>query len=383
MKQRVAVIGGGVSPEHEVSLVSAARVCEALSGRGYPLTTVWIDPTGAWHVVPDAAGPWSGASFRQRGSSAARVDALAGPAALTCAGVACVFPALHGRGGEDGQIQTLLDVAGLPYVGSGPTASAIGMSKLQSRLAFAGAGLPLPRAWLPERAGAATLSAAAVAAAIDAAGFVFPVFVKEDLCGSSLGVERVEQPAGFGKALARVRELGTYWLVEEGVVEIELTYAFLNNSAESLQALPPVEIRPRHAAFFDYAAKYDGSATEEICPAPSLDAALTAEVQSLAVRAHEVLGCRGFSRTDMMLGPTGVKILETNTLPGLTPESLLPRAAAAAGLEFADLIELSLALAAPSRTGQERAVLLPRPTPTGQATTFGKTQDRLIHGRTS
>lgn len=337
---RIAVLGGGVSPEHDVSLRSATLVREALTARGHEVVPVYIDRAGTWTVGRDRdelAQPALVAAFELR----RKVDV--------------VFPALHGRGGEDGAVQALIEAAGLPCALSGQRASAIGMSKALTRAAFVGSGIPMARAFVPTRREARALTADMLTQRVTAIGLRMPWFLKEEDSGSSLGVERIDAVAQVEDALMRVRALGDYWLVEEGVPGIELTCAVLGNAGSRLTAMPPVEIRPRNAKFFDYGAKYDASATEELCPAPSLSAAQRRQVEALACRAHDVLGCRGISRTDMMLHDGEPVVLETNTIPGLTPESLLPKAAKAHGLEFGALLDELLILALGHRTGDENA----------------------------
>lgn len=333
---RVAVLGGGASPEHDVSLRSAEAVRRALSARGHHVLQVSIDRRGYWRIHDQLRPP---------------LTALAG---LLDFGVDVVFPALHGRGGEDGSVQALLDAAGLPYAFSGARASAIGMSKALSRAAFVGAGLPMAKALTPSRAETRGMHADELAVRIAEAGLEYPLFLKEEDSGSSLGVERIEGASELPRALAAVRELGSHWILEEGVEGIEMTVAVLGNAGGAAQAaqtncallaLPPVEIRPKTAQFFDYDAKYDASATDELCPAPSLDARGRAMVEDLACRAHDLLGCRGLSRSDMIWTGERAVLLETNTIPGLTDESLVPKAAAAAGMSFADLAERLLEIA--------------------------------------
>jgi len=343
------VLGGGISAEHDVSLVSATEVLKALAVRGYRSLPVWIDPSGSWHLIAEGAGAegWTAEKLRALGQSVESRPATLGAHALLGRGVGVVFPALHGKGGEDGRMQALLEVAGLRYVGSDSTASALGMSKLLSRLAFLGAELPMAPAFLPSRAEARTLTASALATRVATLGLQYPLFLKEDQSGSTLGVERVAAPGELAVALARVREFGDYWLLEQGIAGVEVTCGVIGNSGGPLRALPPVEIRPRHSSFFDYASKYDSGATEEVCPPRSLGARACRRIQGRALAAHEVLGCRGFSRTDMIvtLPEEEPVLLETNTIPGLTPASLLPKEAKAVGLAFEDLIELMIELA--------------------------------------
>lgn len=339
-KRRVAVLGGGISSEHEVSLRSAAAVARALSSRGHTVLEVSIGRDGSWRIASEKAGLASLAALPEL---ARRVDV--------------VFPALHGRGGEDGTLQSLIEAAGIPCAFSGPRASAIGMSKTLSRAAFVGAGVPMARALTPTRAETAAMTAGELTQRIEAAGLFYPLFLKEEDSGSSLGVERIANAGELERGLEVVRSLGKHWMIEEGVDGVEVTCAVLGNAGAALQALPPVEIRPKSAAFFDYGAKYDASATDELCPAPSLDARGRARVEELAKQVHDLLGCRGLTRSDMIWTGRDAVLLETNTIPGLTVESLVPKAATAHGWSFAELCErvLELALEAGARARAMRA----------------------------
>ncbi|MEZ5989610.1 MAG: D-alanine--D-alanine ligase [Planctomycetota bacterium] len=361
MTVRIAVLGGGVSPEHDVSLRSATEVAQALVDRGFVVVPVRIDRGGLWAIAEpgaDAAEVFGGVELPALGP-------LEAVLALERLGVDAVFPALHGRGGEDGSVQALLESSGLPYVGSRLCASAIAMSKVLTRLAFLGAGLPMARGLVPSRdLGRNATDAELLAEARDRQGLRFPWFLKADLSGSSLGVERVADAEGFAPALARLRagaeDWSPDWILEEGVAGIEFTVCVLGNAGGPLEALPPVEIRPRTAGFFDYGAKYDPGATDELCPAPSLDEALDATCRELGRRAHDLLGCQGFSRTDLILAEDGrFRLLETNTIPGLTRESLTPKAAQAGGMDFGDLVSRLVSLALEGRREPGRVPLAP------------------------
>jgi len=350
---RIAVLGGGASPEHEISLVSASEVLKGLHGlsteiEGLEVLAVRISREGIWHLG-SLRRPGADFSVRDLRQLQSQRPGMPGPRAvleLSQRGIDLVFPALHGAYGEDGRIQALCELSDLPYVGSGPMASGAGMSKLLSRHLLLGAGLPMARGWTPDRRSAAQeLPRILLERIRDQEGLRFPWFLKAELSGSSLGIEKVDDSAGFAPALERIRERKEDWLVEEGVSGVEYTVAVLGNSGSELRALPPVEIRPRNG-FFDYEAKYDATLTEELCPAPTLDAEATAEIQALGLRAHDVLGCRGFSRSDFIRGVDGqFRIFETNTLPGLTPESLFPKAALAVGLSFSQLMGELIGLA--------------------------------------
>ncbi len=341
MSISIAVLGGGRSPEYGVSLISAAEVCKGYLDRGNRVLPVWIDRNGEAHLCEEMQGGarLEAPDLERRGRAVRPFPVSEAFRALKARGVDLVFPALHGPFGEDGFIQTLLEAAGLRYVGSGSCASALGMSKRRSRLLFRGAGLPVAPGLEPRPAFCREARASDLLAALERAGIGFPLFLKTDRSGSSLGVARIEEPDALEEALLQARRDPEGWVVEAEIRGLELTCAVLGHAEGPLEALPVVEIRPRGRRFFDFEAKYDSGKVEELCPAPSIDAATERAVRGLAIRAHEVLGCRGFSRSDFILGPEGPVLLETNTIPGLTPESLLPKAARAAGLEFEMLLE--------------------------------------------
>ncbi|MEO1230193.1 MAG: D-alanine--D-alanine ligase [Myxococcota bacterium] len=308
---RVAVLMGGPSSEHEVSMESGRQIADALERQG-PTLRVVISPEGAWSF-PD--GPVS--------SVGAALDRLAAEAEA-------VFPALHGRFGEDGTVQALLEVARLPYVGSGVGASALAMDKARAKAIFRAAGLPTPPS-AHLRPGDEALVEAAVRTR-------FPCVVKPSSSGSSCGVTFPKDAKDAVIAVAEHLAEGQDVIVEAVIKGRELTCGVLDYD-DGPRALPVTEIIPSETyAFFDYAAKYTPGATSEVTPA-EIPGALRDQVQAMAVAAHRALGCRDMSRTDFMIDGGAPTLLETNTLPGFTATSLLPQAAAAAGLDFDALVQ--------------------------------------------
>ena len=302
---------GGTSREHDVSLSSGAEVVRALGDRA---VDVVIDPEGRWSI-----------------GGAASVDVFSALSALSSVDV--VFVALHGPFGEDGTLQALLETAGLSYVGSRPAASALAMDKIRTKLVYAGAGLPTGAA-IPRLRGDA-VSAVVEQVRRELPG---PWFVKPACEGSSFGVTFCRSDEELSVALASVGDGEA--LVEARIEGRELTCGVLESEAGVPEALPVTELIPneRHA-FFDFDAKYTPGETNEVTPA-EITERQRVQTQALAVRAHRALGCRHLSRTDCMMTPDGeLFLLETNTIPGLTPTSLVPQAAAAAGLDFAALID--------------------------------------------
>lgn len=302
---KIAVILGGRSTEREVSLHTGGNIIAALKERGHE--AIGLDLTDD---LP----------LRLRG----------------CAPDA-VYIALHGRFGEDGCVQGLLEMLGLPYVGSGVLASALGMDKVLSRRLFEMAGLPNPRYRVVEAGELRTRGLSAVLAELSAE-FGLPLVVKPTDQGSAIGVTVVREAEAVQEALETAFALSpAAVLVEEYIKGPEITVAVLGDHPP--QALPVVEIVPKKA-FYDYDAKYTPGMSDHVIPA-RLSPEATSLAQEYAVRAYRALGCRHFARVDLLVDErTGRPVvLEVNTLPGMTATSLVPDAARAAGIEFADLVE--------------------------------------------
>jgi len=289
----IGVLLGGLSEERDVSLKTGAAVAGALAGRGYRVVSV------------DA------------GRDAAR--------RIAEAGVDVAWLALHGRWGEDGCIQGLLESMFIPYTGSGVLASAAAMDKIFSKKIFAAAGLPLAE-WkaLPRGAPAPTSAEA---------GFGLPCVVKPSREGSSVGVHIVHVEADMAPAVADAAKYNGQVLVERFVPGREIQVAVLFD-----RALGAIEVRPARE-FYDYAAKYTAGTTQYLYPAP-LPPSQYREAMELGLAAHRSLACEGATRTDLRLTPEGKwAVLEVNTLPGMTEASLLPKIAAGEGIDYAELCE--------------------------------------------
>lgn len=281
----LAVLMGGPGSEREVSLRSGAAVARAFRGAGYRVSEV--DVRGPEFELP--------------------------PGTDLCINM------IHGTFGEDGRIQSILDRRGIAYTGEGEAGSRIAFDKLASKKLFVAAGVPTPR-W-------------EVLAPKSKPTLPLPVVVKAPREGSSVGVHLVREAGQLEAALADCANLDREILVEELVEGRELTVGVVGD-----RALAVVEIRP-HAGFYDYAHKYTKGASEYFCPAP-LDEATTRRVQETALAAHRALGLQVYSRVDILLRADGKPfVLETNTIPGMTETSLLPKAAAAVGVDFLALCE--------------------------------------------
>ena len=310
----VGVLMGGPSSEHVVSLATAKEVLARLDSQKYKSLPIKIARTGKWSIDGKAVDP---------------VKAL-----KKCD---VVFNALHGTYGEDGKVQALLEHHQIPYTGSGIAASALAMDKFHSRGLFKLAGLQAPRTLCVTRGENYMAHAQFFANKVTG----FPVVVKPCAQGSSVGVQIVQDVASLQSAIESALELDRRVLVEEYIKGRELTCAVLEDVNGEGTALPVTEIIPlEHHDFFNFDAKYKEGHAREVTPA-ALDSVIYAKAQDIARRAHDVLGCRGYSRTDMIWTPGNddIFILELNTLPGMTPTSLLPQAARAHGMAFAELVD--------------------------------------------
>jgi D-alanine-D-alanine ligase len=244
------------------------------------------------------------------------------------------FICMHGRGGEDGTIQGLLELLKLPYQGSGVMASAVAMNKRMSKELYERAGLAMPRSRVLFKGDATDIRELESWA---------PCMVKPVHEGSSIGMSLVSRPEDLEAAIQNGFRYDREVLVEEYVSGVEVTGAVLG--MEELRPLPLIEIVPlKEHAFFEYSAKYDPAETDEICPA-RISPELTRAAQRVAMIAHRVLGCRGYSRTDMIIRNDEIYVLETNTIPGMTNASLFPKAAREAGIEFPQLLDLLIEMA--------------------------------------
>jgi D-alanine-D-alanine ligase len=343
---RVGVLTGGASAERDISLATGAQIAASLPRERYDV--VLLDPLALMSRNP-ALTAEQRAQARTLREGGGRIEALpAGgplprgleeqiasatralvPATRAIGGDAepldVVVIALHGPWGEDGRIQGLLDILGLPYTGSGVGASSLAMDKVMAKTVLAAHGLDVPRGVAVRRPDDPL-----------ARSVPLPAFVKPVAQGSSIGSAIVERPDELEPALADALRYDERALVEERVVGRELTVAVIGN--DELQALPVVEIITAHR-FFDYGAKYDAGESEEIVPA-RIPGPVALRAQELALRAHDALGCRGMSRTDFIwTADDRLAVLEVNTIPGMTANSLLPKAALAAGIPFGALLE--------------------------------------------
>ena len=292
--KRIGVLLGGRSAERDISLKSGEAVLASLKRQGYDAVAVDVDDRAAENIRSER--------------------------------VAIAFIALHGRGGEDGAIQGLLEIMRVPYTGSGIAASAIGMNKIMTKRLLLHHGIPTPRFSVvvpPSRDSGFALPS----------GFSYPVVIKPATQGSTIGITIARDDPGLRDGLELAFSYDREVLLEEFIDGAEVTAGVLNG-----QPLPLIEIAPKEK-FYDFKAKYTPGMTDYILPA-NIPSALYEEIQRVAVKAHRFLGCSGATRVDFRIDSQGAPFaLEINTSPGMLPTSLLPRAAKAAGISYDLLVE--------------------------------------------
>lgn len=355
---KIVVLGGGVSTERHVSLVTATSVCKALRSRGHkaifvdmylgletyegPLDAVFDAPDG---LCPDASIGMTEpdlavlkASRKDRSPSRLGKDVL-----NVCAAADCVFLGLHGADGEDGKIQATLDLMGIPYTGSDHLGSAVAMDKAASKRVMDACGITTPL-WQELHYTADDIPCLLHSLPL-------PCAVKIVNGGSSIGVQLPDTRAELAEALNATLAYGSRVIVEEKIIGRELTVPVLGD-----RALSPIEIVPPEGKTFDYVSKYQPGAlaASEICPA-RVSEKEKAALCEVALRVHRALGLSVYSRIDLIMDKTGkIWCLEANSLPGMTPSSLIPKAAAVEGMSYEDLCEEIVRLSLLARSAEKR-----------------------------
>jgi D-alanine-D-alanine ligase len=291
---RIGVLMGGISAEREISLRTGEAIAKALKDRGYDVCLIDVGHDIVERLI----------SHRVR----------------------VAFIALHGRFGEDGTIQGMMEIMRIPYTGSGVLASALSMDKIMSKYVFTAHGIPTPAYHILQANEGAE-------EALEKLDFPFPIVVKPASEGSTIGVVIVQDKEGLVEAIEHARQYDHRLLVEEYIKGKEITLSVLNG-----QPLPIIEIAPR-GGFYDYRAKYTKGETEYIMP-PRLPSMAQEEAERAGLKAYKALGCEGCARVDMMANERGkVFVLEVNSMPGMTETSLVPKAAGFAGIDFPELVE--------------------------------------------
>lgn len=300
-KVRVGVLMGGQSSEREVSLRTGSAVHRALRRRGYDAVAIDVGPGLTRDLQKHRIG--------------------------------VAFLALHGPGGEDGAVQGFLETLRIPYTGSGIQSSSVGMHKVTTKTILAAHDIPVPPGLVVKRG-----QIPSDGQALRQARLRWPVVVKPASEGSTIGVTIVKRRAQWKNALALAHRYDRDAVIEAYIPGHEITVSLLGQGGRAPLVLPAVEI-VAPGGFYDYAAKYEKGKTRYLCPAP-LPAAVTKEIRALALRAYEVLDCAGAIRVDFRITPRGRPyVLEVNTAPGMTETSLLPMAAAQAGIGYDELTE--------------------------------------------
>jgi len=302
-KLRIALLYGGFSTEREISIKTGGKIAENLNKKKYQVFL--FDPkTELGEFIKAVDGK--------------KID--------------LVFPALHGPLGEDGTIQGMLEILGLPYVFSGVLASSLAMDKERTKKILQTEKILMPYSIVIEKDYRKK----------DLNKIKLPVVIKPIFQGSSFGVFIVRNRKELEGAIKEAFKFGAELMAEEFIEGREITAAALGNKKP--QALPLIEIRPKTAEFFDFQSKYEPGASDEICPAP-LSRALTKRIQEISIRIHKILGCRGVTRSDFIIKNGQPYFLEINTIPGMTETSLVPLAAEVAGLSFSKLLDKLINLA--------------------------------------
>jgi len=360
---RVAVVYGGRSSEHAISCVSAGSILRNLDPERFEVVAIGITPEGSW-VLTDARPETLAITGRQlpevSGASGTALALTADPlrkgelvslgngAGEILTSVDVVFPILHGPYGEDGTIQGLLELAGVPYVGAGVFASAAGMDKEFTKNLLAAGGLPIgDHVVLRPRQAAPTLD--------DIERLGFPMFVKPARGGSSIGVSRVMNAEELPAAIAEARLHDPKVIIEAAVVGRELECGVLEFpdgtiDASTIGEIRVAGVRGREDGFYDFATKYLDDAAELDVPA-KIDDGVAQELRSLAIRAFNALDCQGLARVDFFLTDDGPVVNEINTMPGFTTISMYPRMWAASGIDYPTLVGTMVETALARGTG--------------------------------
>ena len=338
-KINVAVIMGGISSEHDISIKSGLNVCSALNRNKFNIKPVKISRDGIWQL---------GSGYLERDqelenyiSYIMEVDAVKGLSLLQDDEVDVVFIALHGPGGEDGVIQGFFETAGFAYTGSGVLGNAIGMDKILSKMVMEQDGIKTPPYVRSECDSILSDPDSFIEQIESYLGY--PAVAKISNQGSSHNIGIAKNKQELREMLLQFAQNGEEILVEKFIKGREVTCAVIDKIGVGCSiTLPPTELVPLNSDWFDFHAKYTAGATDEITPARIGDE-LTLKVQALAARCHSLLHCSGMSRTDMMIAEDdSIYVIEINTIPGLTHTSLIPQAAEVSGVSFSELLEIQV-----------------------------------------
>lgn len=328
----VAVVMGGPSAEYDISILSGIEVIAHLvSSAEYAVRAVLIGKDRSFWASDMTGDALSAEAIASR-------TGFKGPYSAFCApdvwkGIDVAFLALHGAYGEDGCIQGYLETLAIPYTGSGVFASSLAMNKIATKYLLIQNNIATPPFSVYGKHHPET-SLESIAAKHG-----FPCFAKCPQSGSSRLMGRAGSMAELRSLIGDLTTESDEILVETNMTGPEYTCPVLEYPDGRIEALAPVEIRPVESAYFDFHAKYDAGASQEICPAP-VSESLSRQIQDVALSVHQIVGCRGMSRTDMILSNGALHVLETNTLPGFTKASLLPKSFSCRGNTFFELADI-------------------------------------------
>ncbi|MCW7471223.1 D-alanine--D-alanine ligase [Leptospira kanakyensis] len=346
IQTKIALLFGGISGEHIISIRSSYFIFNTIDRDKYQVCPVYIDQTGKFWIAdgkdpvyPDPAGK-SELEFLNEFSSLNQITKSTSGVGLLEYGFLAAFLGLHGGPGEDGRIQGFLDVLGIPHTGSGVLASALAMDKYRANLLFQTIGIPVAPFVDLEKGKS---DARKIVLNLP---FEFPVFIKPTLGGSSVNTGMAKTPEEAMVLIDKIFVTEDRVLIQKLISGTEVSIGVLERFEGEKRipfALVPTEIRPK-SEFFDFEAKYTKGGSEEITPAPVGDT-ITKKLQEYTLLCHEVLGCKGYSRTDFIISDGIPYVLETNTLPGMTGTSLIPQQAKAVGIEMKEVFTWLLRLA--------------------------------------
>lgn len=325
-KIKVGVLMGGPSSEYFVSLSSGKQLAQGLDKKKYKVFPILITQKNKW-LIKSYQWIENIKDIDQNINKDVKSETCAiniEPVIQKIKELDVIFICLHGKFGEDGRVQALLELLKVPYTGSGVLASVIGLDKASFKRYFSGV-IKMPKSYVIEKG-----------KIIEFPKIAGKLVVKPSDQGSSVGVSIVSSHKDFIKAVKKAFEFCDRVVVEEYIAGTEVSCGVLGNS--NPLALEVVEIRPK-SNFFDYKSKYLPGETKEIIPA-KISKSLTTQAKDIAITVHKTLGCRGFSRTDMIVNDKGIYVLEINTIPGLTPNSLFPKEAEATGISYSKLLDI-------------------------------------------
>jgi len=336
---KLAVIFGGTSEEHPISVKSAREVAKSLDTEKYEPYWIGITQSGAWVLCDGPDGDWeNGANSRPAVLSPDRTVhglLVLGDGGYETISLDVVFPVLHGKLGEDGAIQGLFELSGVPYVGCDVQSSAVCMDKALAYVVTRGAGIATPDFWIVNTDDD-----------VDTSQFSYPVFVKPARSGSSFGVTKVSSEEELAAALETAREYDTKVLIEAAVIGSEIGCAVMGNDPDLVTGMRPGRAVPRLLRIHQEATPETGSENSSFIVPADIPDEKRALVQETAKKIYRALGCRGLARVDLFLKEDGSIVLnEVNTLPGLTSYSRYPRMMASAGMPLSDVIDKLVSLA--------------------------------------